>query len=116
MKKRLFAVFFAVILVFFSTFLLSGGEPLVSEKPALSSLPEEDQLSFLNTYGIEIPEGYTVYVTSLIAMIEKDPDYPIAISNPVTYDIALQVKHAVNDYYRQNADPMQRSARHARPF
>lgn len=110
MKKSVltFIFAFAAVLVAVSVFLVmvSDAGSQSSDRATLSVLSTEEQLDFLQTQGIEVPNGYSEYITSLIAHVEEDPDYPIAVSNPVLYETAVQVRDAVNGYYQRDSDPL----------
>ena len=66
------------------------------ETSVLSKLPSNEQMQFLQEQGIEIPPVYHAFISSWIPIVEEEPDYPIAISNPVLYEICMQVKEVVN--------------------
>ena len=101
MKKRIFALVFAITLMALSVFPARA-----LENPAiLSELPVEEQLEFLQEQGIEVPPENVRFVTVLIPRFDMDPDYPIVISNPITYELAAQVRDAVNRYYQRDSRP-----------
>ena len=100
MKKRIAALIFAVTLV-----IAMDTSSLSSNPAILSELPVEEQLEFLQEQGIEVPPENVRYVTVLIPRFETDPDYPIVISNPITYELAARVRDAVNRYYQRDSRP-----------
>ena len=102
MKKRIFALVFAITLMALSVFPARA-----LENPAiLSDLPVEEQLEYLREQGIEVPPENVRYVTVIIPLIEMDPDYyPYTISNPWTCELAVQVRDAVNRYYQRGDRP-----------
>ena len=104
MKKRIFALVFAITLMALSVFPARA-----LENPAiLSDLPVEEQLEYLQEQGVEVPPGpeYAEYVIGLIPRFETDPDFfPYGISNPGTRELAARVEDAVNRYYQRDSRP-----------
>ena len=101
MKKRIFALVFAITLMALSVFPARA-----LENPAiLSDLPVEEQLEYLQGQGIEVPPENVRFVTVLISRFETDPDYPIGVSNPGTSELAARVGDAVNRYYQRGDRP-----------
>ena len=102
MKKRIFALVFAITLMATSVFPVRA-----LENPAiLSDLPVEEQLEFLQEQGIEVPPENVRFVTGLIPRFETDPDFfPYGISNPGTRELAARVEDAVNRYYQRDSRP-----------
>lgn len=84
---------------------------LTSDKAILSELSEDEQLSFLQSQGIEIPPVYSDFIISWITYVEEDPDLALAISNPVLYRIGEQVRDVVNEYYQRDDDDLQAKVR-----
>ncbi len=110
MKKRIFALVFAITLMALSVFPARA-----LENPAiLSDLPVEEQLEYLQEQGIEVPPENVRFITVLIPRFEMDPDYPIVISNPITYELAARVRDAVNRYYQRGSRPRPEAALAAR--
>ena len=101
MKKRIFALVFAITLMALSVFPARA-----LENPAiLSELPVEEQLEFLREQGIEVPFVYVEFATALIPRFEMDPDDPIRARDPQTREFAVQVRDAVNRYYQRDSRP-----------
>ena len=101
MKKRIFALVFAVALV-----IAMDTSSLSSNPAILSELPVEEQLEYLREQGIEVPPENVRFVTVLISRFETDPDFfPYGISNPGTRELAVQVRDAVNRYYQRGDRP-----------
>ena len=98
MKKRIAALVFAVALV-----IAMDTSSLSSNPAILSELPVEEQLEILREQGIEVPPENVRFVTVLISRFETDPDYPIGVSNPGTYELAARVGDAVNRYYQRGS-------------
>ena len=111
MKKRIFAFIFAVTLMATSVFpaMALDANSLPSDRATLSGLSTDEQLYFLQAQGIEVPHSYSEYITSLITHVEENPNHPIAINNPVTYEIAMKVKNAVNNYYQRDNNQISRA-------
>lgn len=111
MKKRIFAFILAVALMATSVFpaMALDANSLPSDRATLSGLSTDEQLYFLQAQGIEVPHSYSEYITSLITHVEENPNHPIAISNPVTYEIAMKVKNAVNNYYQRDNNQISRA-------
>ncbi len=98
-NKRLMALLLSIAVVMtFSAVVLAARvkDNRNQETPVLSKLSTNEQMQFLQEQGIEIPPVYHAFISSWIPIVEEDPDYPIAISNPVLYRICMQVKETVN--------------------
>ncbi len=98
MKKRIFAFVFALAILTVLVLLAVGSLP--SEQVVLSDLSTDEQLEFLRSCGIEVPDVYTELVEIYLPLFEEDPNYPVVLSNPVAYKLAERIKAAVNDYYQ----------------
>lgn len=77
---------------------LVGAQTSPSVPTPLSHMTQEQQLEYLRSQGIEVPEAYTQFVLDLIPLVEEDPGLPIAVSNPIAYQLGVDVREAVNQY------------------
>lgn len=102
MKKRIFAFVFAATILMAYVFIavVADVETSPPEQVVLSELSMDEQLEFLRSRGVEVPDVYTRLVEIFLPLFEEDPNYPAAISNPVAYELAEQIRVAVNDYYQ----------------
>lgn len=98
MKKRIFAFVFAATVL--TALVLFAVGSLPSEQVVLSDLSTDEQLDFLRSRGIEVPDVYTRLVEIYLPLFEEDPNYPAVLDNPVAYKLAEQIRVAVNDYYQ----------------
>ncbi len=71
-------------------------------KKKLTDMTHEEQLEFLEASGVEIPSGYENFAAICIEEYEQDPDHVMAVSNPIAYDLALDIQNAVNEYYEKD--------------
>ena len=77
----------------------------LEERPLLSSLSEEECLSFISDCGVEIPEEFQnvsvlgSFVKDTIVAVEQDPDVTFAYNYSVTYLLAENIKAEVKEYY-----------------
>ncbi len=79
---------------------------LTSDRAILSELSEDEQLAFLQEQGIDIPSIYSDFIISWITIVEEDPDFVLAITNPVLYRIGEDVRTVVNEYYQWGEDDL----------
>lgn len=116
MKKRIFAfIFAATILMSHVFFAVAADEEFLPSEPSeqvvLSDLSTDEQLEFLRSCGIEVPELFSELVVIYISHFEEDPNFPVIINNPMTYKLIAQVKYAVNSYYQRDMDQIEPMAR-----
>ncbi len=78
-KKTLFTAISLILLAALLFSACSGNKPI-----KLSELSIEEQLSFLQAQGIEGAEAHPVFVKSVIAHVEENPNHQIIISNPAS--------------------------------
>ena len=98
-SKRLMAMLlsFAMVMTFSAAVLVTRVKDNWNrDTSVLSELSTNEQIHFLQEQGIEVPPVYHAFISSWIPIVEEDPHYPIAISNPVLYRICMQVKETVN--------------------
>lgn len=102
MKKRILAFVFAATILMAHVFIAVAAdvETSPSEQVVLSELSMDEQLDFLRSCGIEVPDVYTRLVEIYLPLFEEDPNYPAVLDNPVAYKLAEQIRVAVNDYYQ----------------
>lgn len=113
MKKRIFAFVFATAIMMAHVFFAVAAdvETSPSEQVVLSELSMDEQLDFLRSCGIEVPDVYTRLVEIYLPLFEEDPNYPVVLNNPVAYKLAARIKDAVNSYYQRDMDSIAPMAR-----
>ncbi len=101
MLKRLLALLFAAIIVAATALPAMAVTIDSSSSMVLSNMSDEDQLQFLEEQGIKVPDVYADYIIKWIALVEADPNRHCDVSNPVLYDLALQVQDVIISYADQ---------------
>lgn len=80
-----------------------------AEKKDLSQLPQEKQIAYLHSEGIQFSEEYNAYALIMIKNCERDPDYESDVS--IYQDVVggtkpelSDIRSAVNKYYGRTAE------------
>ncbi len=97
-KKPAVCLSLVLILAAVAGTWLVGAQTSPSVPTPLSHMTQEQQLEYLRSQGIDVPPYSTQFVLDLIPLVEEDPGLPIAISNPITYELGMDVREAVNHY------------------
>ncbi len=103
LKKSIVLLALIVALTATSVCLFAQASTTFPELPSLSSMTQDQQIDYLHSQNIKIPDNCTEFVLSLIPLVEKDPNFPIVINNPKIYKLGLDVREAVNCYYNRTA-------------